>query len=258
MISAIALAVIPALLLPWALLPLQQPLPFILIPVLPAAAVYVRAVAARDGSRAITVALAWAVAWSAATIAAATLRPDAAMRGIWHAGAFRDEMVRWISTGAGPEGNIRLFLPRVLTEFALVLLLSAVSAGAVGLLLGAILLGYMNGYVAWVAANADPRVGPLAAALIAWPPWSAARVVSFVCAGTAAALWGYPRVFARRAARAAAPPGAPRRPVARLFAAAVGLLLLDIFLKWWLAPVWREWLRALLGASAGIEAGGSA
>ena len=35
------------------------------------------------------------------------------------------------------------------------------------------------------------------------------------------------------------------------------LLLVDIGLKWWLAPIWREWLQALLGASAGIEAGGS-
>jgi hypothetical protein len=252
MISALALAVIPALVLPWVLLPLQQPLPFILIPVIPVALVYVRAIAARDASRAMTVALTWAVAWSATTIAAAALRPDAAMRGIWHAGAFRDEMVRWIATGAGPEGNIRLFLPRVLIEFALVLLLSAVSAGAVGLLLGAILLAYMNGYVGWVAANADPRVGPLAAALIAWPPWSAARVVSFICAGTAAAHWGNPRLFARFRTNV------PRGPVRRLLLLAVGLLVLDIFLKWWLAPLWREWLRTLLGASAGIEAGGSA
>jgi hypothetical protein len=252
MISALALAVIPALLLPWVLLPLQQPLPFILLPVIPVALVYARAIAARDASRAMTVAFAWAVAWSATTIAAATLRPDAAMRGIWHAGAFRDEMVRWISTGAGPEGNIRLFLPRVLIEFALVLLLSAVSAGTVGLLLGAILLAYMNGYVGWVAANADPRVGPLAAALIAWPPWSAARVASFICAGTAAAIWGHPRLFARSRTNV------PRASVRRLLLLAVGLLLLDIFLKWWLAPLWREWLRTLLGASAGIEAGGSA
>src|SRR5258708_39228440 len=111
----------------------------------------------------------------------------------------------------------------------------------------------MNGYVGWVAANADPRVGPLAAALIAWPPWSAARVVSFICAGTAAALWGYPRLFAR-----ARRTDMPRASVRKLLLAAVGLLLLDIFLKWWLAPLWREWLRALLGASAGIEAGGSA
>ncbi|HLQ66789.1 MAG TPA: hypothetical protein VK123_06085 [Candidatus Limnocylindrales bacterium] len=26
--------------------------------------------------------------------------PAAAARGIWHAGAFREEMVRWIATGA--------------------------------------------------------------------------------------------------------------------------------------------------------------
>jgi hypothetical protein len=261
MISALATAVIPALLLPWLLLPLREPLPFVLLPVLPAAFVYARAVAARDGSRAVTLALVWAVAWSAATIAAATLRPDAAVRGIWHAGAFRDEMLRWIATGAGPEGSIRLFLPRVLLEFALVLVLSAASAGVLGLLLGAILLAYMNGYVGWVAANADPAAGPLFAALIAWPPWSAARVASFVCAGTAAALWGYPRVFGRwagGAGDASGAPGAPRAPGGRLFAAAIALLLLDIWLKWWLAPVWREWLRALLGVSAGIEAGGSA
>jgi hypothetical protein len=249
MISALAAAVIPALVLPWLLLPLRQPLLFTLIPVVPVAIVYARAVAARDGSRAVTLALAWAVAFSAATIAATVVRPDTAVRGIWHAGAFRDEMVRWIATGAGPEGNIRLFLPRLLLEFALVLVLSAVTAGIAGLLLGALLLGYMNGYVGWVAANADPNVGPVAAALIAWPPWSAARVVSFVCAGTAAALWGYPRFIAR---------GAPRARVGRLLVCAVALLMLDIFLKWWLAPIWRDWLRAILGASAGIEAGGSA
>jgi len=249
MISALAAAVIPALVLPWLLLPLRHQILFTLLPVVPVAIVYARAIAARDASRALTLALAWAVAWSVSTIAAGTARPDAAIRGIWHAGAFRDEMVRWIAIGAGPEGNIALFLPRVLTEFALVLVLSAATAGIAGLLLGALLLGYMNGYVAWVAANADPRVGPLAAALIAWPPWSAARVVAFVCAGTAAALWGYPRWIAR---------GTPRAPVRRLLAVSVALLLLDVFLKWWLAPIWREWLRTLLGASAGIEAGGSA
>lgn len=249
MISALAAAVIPALVLPWILLPLRQPFVFTLLPVVLVAIVYARAIAARDGSRAVTLALAWAVAFSAATIAATVVRPDTAVRGIWHAGVFRDEMVRWIGTGAGPEGNIRLFLPRLLLEFALVLVLSAVTAGIAGLLLGAVLLGYMNGYVGWVAANADPHVGPVAAALIAWPPWSAARVVSFVCAGTAAALWGYPRFIAR---------GAPRARVGRLLALAVALLMLDIFLKWWLAPIWRDWLRAILGASAGIEAGGSA
>jgi hypothetical protein len=249
MISALATAVIPALLLPWALLLVRIPILFLLLPVVPVAIVYVRAIAARDGGRAVILALAWAVAFSVSTVAAATARPDAAVHGIWRAGAFRDEMVRWIATGVGQEGDIRLFLPRVLVEFALVLALSAASMGVAGLCLGAALLGYMNGYVGWVAANADARVGPLAAALIAWPPWSVARVVAFVCAGTAAALWGHPRILAR---------GAPRGRWVRLLVVAVLLLGLDIFLKWWLAPIWRDWLRSILGASAGIEAGGSA
>ena len=45
--------------------------------------------------------------------------------------------------------------------------------------------------------------------------------------------------------------------IGRLALSSLTLLLLDIGLKWWLAPIWREWLHALLGASAGIEAGGS-
>jgi hypothetical protein len=110
------------------------------------------------------------------------------------------------------------------------------------------LLGYMNGYVGWVVANADPRVAPWAAGLLAWPPWPMARVASFVLAGTAAALWGWPRLYDREG---------PRAPVRRLILGSLGLLLLDIGLKSWLAPVWQVWLRRLLGASAGIEAGGS-
>jgi hypothetical protein len=136
----------------------------------------------------------------------------------------------------------------VLVEYALVLALSAVSAGVIALVLGGILLGYMNAYVGWVAAHADPAAGPLAASLIAWPPWAAARVVSFILAGTAAAVWGYPRLLRR---------GAPRLPAGPFLLGSAALLATDILLKWWLAPIWRDWLRALLGASAGIEAGGN-
>lgn len=253
MISALAIAVIPALVLPWALLPLQLPILFAILPMLPLAWVYARAIAAGAGMRAAALALAWAVAISVSSVAAGTARPDDAARGVFHATEFRDDMVRWIATGAGQEGHLRLFLPRVVAEYALVLALSAATAGAAALLLGSLLLGYMNAYVGWVAAHADPRAGPLAAALIAWPPWAAARLVSFVLAGTAGALWGYPRLLRR---------GAPRRAhpgsVARLLAASLALLALDVFLKWWLAPIWRDWLRALLGAAAGLEAGGSA
>jgi hypothetical protein len=174
--------------------------------------------------------------------------PQAAGAGIWHAAAYRYEMVSWIATGHGAEGSIALFLPRVLLEYALVLALSALTAGTAALVLGGLLLGFMNAYVGWVASHADPAAGPIAPALIAWAPWAASRVVSFILAGTAGAMWGYPRFWNR---------GAARIPVRKLLAASVALLLLDIFLKWWLAPIWRDWLKSLLGASAGIEAGGN-
>lgn len=248
MISGILTAVIPAILLSWLLMPLRVPILFAAAPVVPLAVVYVRAVAERRPARAAALALLWAAALSIATVATAARAGDAAARGIWHASAYRDEMLRWIATGIGPEGDPGRFLPRVLLEYAVLLLVSAASGGVAGLLLGSLLLGYMNAYVGWVVANADPRVAPWAAGLLAWPPWAMARVVSFVLAGTAAALWGWPRLFDR---------GGTRAPVRRLLLLSLAFLLADIGLKAWLAPLWQHWLRDLLGASAGIEAGGS-
>src|SRR5882672_731048 len=248
MISAYLIAVIPALILPWLLLPLHNPFLFAVLPVVPAAIVYARLIRARRAETAIFVATTWALGLTISTLAASAQFSEAASKGIWHAGAYRDEMLAWIATGRGAEGNPALFLPRVLLEYALVLALSAVSMGAAALLLGGLLLGYMNGYVGWVVSHADPSASPILAAVTAWPPWSVCRVLSFIFAGTAGALWGYPRILAR---------GAERAGVRKLLLWSAALLLADIGLKWWLAPIWREFLRALLGASAGIEAGGS-
>ncbi len=248
MISGILVAVIPALLLPWILLPLRSPVLFAVLPVVPLAVVYVRWIAGLRGGRALAVALLWAAALSLSTVAATAHNPASAARGIWRADAYRDEMLQWIATGVGAESSPRVFLPRVLAEFAALLALSAGSAGVMGLFLGSVLLGYMNAYVGWVVAHAEPGVPPWIAGLLAWPPWAIARVTSFVLAGTAAAQWGYPRIFDRGRYRVC-----PRR----LMITAAALLLLDLGLKSWLAPVWREWLHALLGASGGIEAGGS-
>lgn len=249
MISALLIAVIPALVLPWALLPLRWSPLFALLPMAPLAWVYARAVREGRAREAALLAVAWAAALTVSTIAASARSPQAALQTIWHASAYRDEMVRWISTGRGPEGSIALFLPRVLLEYAAVWVLAAATLGIAGLALGSLLLGYMNGYVGWVVANADPAVSGMTTALVAWPPWSVARVLSFILAGTAGALWGAKRIYRGRLE--------VDGMVRRLAMFSALLLLVDIGLKVWLAPVWREWLQALLGASAGIEAGGS-
>jgi hypothetical protein len=250
MISALLIAVIPALILPWALLPFRLPPLFALLPMAPLAWVYTRAVREGRARDATLLAVVWAAALTVSTIAAAVRSPQAAIQTIWHASAYRDEMVRWISSGRGAEGSIALFLPRVLLEYAAVWILSAATLGVAALVLGSLLLGTMNGYVGWVVSNADPAVPGLTTALVAWPPWSVARVLSFILAGTAGALWGAKRFYGSRATETGA-------LVARLALFSALLLFLDIGLKWWLAPIWREWLQALLGASAGLEAGGS-
>ncbi len=247
MIPALALAVIPALLLPPLLLPLRNPALFAILPVLPLAVVYVRAIAAHRPARAAGLALSWALALSVSTVATASYSPQLVPSGIWHAAAYRDEMLRWIATGVGAEGNIAQFLPRVLAEYVLVLLLAAISGGALGLFLGSVLLGYMNGYVGWVIANGDPRVSPLVAAFIAWPPWPMARVISFVLAGSAAASWGYSRLLDRRG---------PRPRLRPLMIGSLVLLGADILLKLTLAPEWRFFLRALappFGGAAPVQ-----
>ena len=247
-VSVYLTAVIPGLLLPWVLIPLRSWPLFALLPVAPVALVYARLLTQGRTGHALAIATLWALAISVSTVTASVVLAEGASRAIWHADAYRDEMLAWIATGQGPEGHITLFLPRVLGEYALVLLLAASTLGAGALLLGGLLLGYMNAYVGWVVSHADPHVHPFAAALIAWPPWAVCRVLGFIGGATAAASWGYPRWYARDAARV---------PVGRLLGASAALLLADIGLKWWLAPLWREFLRALLGASAGIEAGGS-
>src|SRR6202008_1014610 len=52
--------------------------------------------------------------------------------------------------------------------------------------------------------------------------------------------------------------GSARAPIARLLAASVAFLCLDIFLKWWLAPLWRDWLRPAFGGGRGVGRGGGA
>ena len=246
MIPALALAVIPALLLPPLLLALRNPALFAVLPVLPLGYVYFRAIKEGRPARAAALALAWAVAVTVSSVASATHSPQLVPSGIWHAASYRYEMVRWIGTGVGAEGDIAQFLPRVLAEYVLVLALASISVGLLGLFLGSVLLGYMNGYVGWVIANADPRTSTLVAALLAWPPWPMARVISFVLAGTAAASWGYSRFFDR---------SAPRPSVRPLFVGSLLFLAADILLKLTLAPHWRLFLRALLGTSAGIDPG---
>lgn len=94
---------------------------------------------------------------------------------------YLDEMITWLTTGKGPEGDPRLFLVPKIIELALFTAVSFATVGVGGLLMGAILLNYMNYYygtLIWMA-----RGNPVAI-VMGWPIYAIIRVVGYVFLGT--------------------------------------------------------------------------
>ena len=145
--------------------------------------------------------------------------------------AYRDEMFRWILTGEGREGNWRLFLPEHLKHFFLFCTTSLLTAGVWGLAFGAVLLNYMNFYVASLVLKAHR---PLLVYLLGWPPWSLLRVIGFVVCGVALSEPFLSQLFRFRL---------EFRRSFRLFGFGLFFILADILLKAYLANFWRNLLR---------------
>lgn len=135
----------------------------------------------RDYFGAWQLGIAWAALLSAGVIALVVWLPDVARTGILNGEPYRVEMFTWIATGVGPENDWRLFLPTHLLHFGVFLVLTWVSGGYLGLVLGAALMGYMSYFVgSYAVASGHPFLGALAS----WVPWSVLRVLAFVLFGT--------------------------------------------------------------------------
>lgn len=94
---------------------------------------------------------------------------------------YLDEMITWLTKGEGPEGDPRLFLVPKIIELALFTAVSFATVGVGGLLMGAILLNYMNYYygtLVWMSG------GNLIAIVMGWPIYAIIRVVGYVFLGT--------------------------------------------------------------------------
>ena len=144
---------------------------------------------------------------------------------------YRNEMFQWILTGEGSEGNPRLFIPEHIKHFLIFSLTSLLTGGLCGLAFGAILINYMNFYVGSLSLKAP---SPIWITLFGWPVWSLFRVVGFVLGGIALSQPLLSAVFRFKL---------DRPSITRWFTGALLLGLVDIFLKWGLAPFWRELLR---------------
>lgn len=207
-----------------------------LLPVLGAAvpfAVFLPRV--RDGRfrSAVGWVLLWAVFQSVALQTAFHLWPERTGEAVFRGPSYAEEMMHWARTGVGAESSPHLFLPIHARHFAAFCVLSALSAGGLGLVLGTGLLNYMNFYVATLVAASSNK---LVAAAFGWPVWAEVRVVGFVICGAALATLA-PAAWNRLRGRSPL----PRFP-GKLFAWGVSLILLDAVLKALLAPSWQRFL----------------
>jgi hypothetical protein len=185
----------------------------------------------RDGA-AFRAAVLWAILLSVGVLLFATQFPEAAARSVVRGESYRSEMFGWIETGVGKEGDWRRFLPEHAVHLGAFALLSLLTAGYLGLALGAALMAYMNYFVAGVAAASGE---PIAAITTAWFPWSIARVLAFIAFGV---------LLARPLLRRERWPFERRH--ARWFALALLGIAVDIGLKVALAASFRERLLELV------------
>jgi hypothetical protein len=208
-----------------------------LLPILNATPAYVAMVVLlRRGQqrRAVLTMLAWAAALAVAGTITFVLWPRPPDALVLNGPAYRDEMFDWIRTGTGREGSPRQFIPQHALHLAGFVVLSLATASALSVAMGAVLMNYMDFYVASLARAGAPTWAVL---LLGWQPWAIARVAAFSVLGV---------VLAQPLLRRLAPASAPLPRATPLLIAAGSALIADVALKTWLAPVWGRWLRSVL------------
>jgi len=178
--------------------------------------------------------LVWAAALAVAGTVTFTLWPHPPGALVLHGPEYRDEMFAWIRTGAGSEGSPRLFIPQHGLHLAVFVVLSLVTASALSIAMGAVLMNYMGFYVASLARAGAPL---WAVVLLGWQPWAIARVAAFSVLGV---------VLAQPLLRRLRAMGEPASSSTPLMIAAGAALLMDVVLKALLAPTWGLWLRRVL------------
>jgi hypothetical protein len=209
-----------------------------LLPFLNAAPAYLAMTArlrAGDRRGAVVAVLVWALALAVFGVVLFALWPSDPGAVVLHGPAYREEMFRWIRTGEGSEGSVRLFLPQHLLHLLAFVALCLVSASAAGILMGAVLMNYMSYYVASLARAGVPAWGVV---LLGWQPWAICRVAAFCVLGAVLAEPLLSRIRPYTYAGLAS--------ARRFLAWAAAGILADWALKAALAPMWGTLLRSLL------------
>lgn len=139
------------------------------------------------------------------------------------AAGYANDMLAWVRTGSGCEGTLSCFVPQHLLHLAAFTGLTLATGGLGGLVLAAVLFGWMGAYTGQLAGAA----GNGWALVAGWHPWAVLRVVGFILIGVAGSE---PLLLRDRRAPASN---------ARWWTVGFGFCLADVLAKWVLAEPWR-------------------
>lgn len=178
--------------------------------------------------------LLWALALGVCATTWAYSQPVRTEQLFFNAGPYRREMLEWVLTGRGAESMPSRFIPQHAAHAAVFAALAFATGSVLAMPMGAVLMNYMGHYVGSMAAHS---AHPIETMLLGWHPWAVIRVASFVTLGVVLAGPVLARVAGFRYRMADHLP---------LVAIAVTGLVVDVVLKWLLAPTWGRLIRAVL------------
>jgi hypothetical protein len=140
-----------------------------------------------------------------------------------------------VKTGVGPESTPSVFIPRHLAYAAVFSAAAIATGGALAMPMGAALMNQMGEYVGAMAAQS---ASPALSVILGWHPWAVLRIAGFVMIGVVLSGVVLSRVmsfpFSLSAER-------------RWLAIGARLLVVDLVLKWMLAPAWSRALKTIAG-----------
>ena len=126
---------------------------------------------------------AWALGTALTSLDAFVRAPREADARVLRAAPYRSEMLSWIEMRRGPESVPGATALRHLRELIWYLAAAALTANLGSIVMGAILLNYMNAYVATLLRAATR---PVRVVVLGWNVWSVVRVAAYVVLGAAA------------------------------------------------------------------------
>jgi hypothetical protein len=188
-----------------------------------------------ERGRAVRLVLLWAAALALFGTLSFRLWPDRAAATVVNGLGYRDQMFLWVRTGVGQENHPSQYLPLHLRDLGAFLVLSFLSASLLSILMGALLMNYMDFYVASLSRAGVPALQVL---LFGWQPYALCRVAAFAILGAVCAepLLSRLRPYPYRGLSESRP----------YILAASLLILADWLVKAAIAPTWGLHLRAYL------------